>query len=230
MRCDCTDLAVQSRLQQQVAVVQAGDDHRSERPKGVGRFRAEPLEIVLLPVALAHVVASGDAEDVPRCRRNRYVRRALSNHDDQLPLEVHVLCFLGHHDFVVGSDDGRWKLGEESRIGGGCALAQVGLVVQADANHFRRLARRKQLRLGELHRSPAWRRITKEVPLQLSNGVPLEDAGTRRSSDESSERSASLLAGPYLHSSRAQWLWQHRVNTVAASRHPPRPLKPAAFS
>src|SRR5439155_18874120 len=57
-------LAVEPRLKQQVIVVQPRDDDRAERPEGVGRLRAEPLEVTALPIALADVVAGSDPEDV----------------------------------------------------------------------------------------------------------------------------------------------------------------------
>src|SRR5687768_15899274 len=50
------DRAVDPGLEQEVAVVRARDDHRTERAEGVRGLRPEPLQIVALPVTFAHIV------------------------------------------------------------------------------------------------------------------------------------------------------------------------------
>src|SRR5437879_12490280 len=59
-------VAIEPRLEQQVAVIDSTNDDRAERAEGVGTFRAPPLQVFLraaLPIALADVVAARDAEN-----------------------------------------------------------------------------------------------------------------------------------------------------------------------
>src|SRR5688572_7083520 len=126
------DLAVETRLQQQVIVVHAGDDGGTERCEGVRSLRAEPLQVLLLPVTLADVVADRHPEHVRLRVRGRHVFRALAYDDDELAFIVHVLRVGRNHDVLVVRDNRARVLREETGVFRGRPLAEVRLVVQAD--------------------------------------------------------------------------------------------------
>ena len=127
------DFAVQARFEHQVAVIEAGDYGRPQRREGVGSLGAPPLQILartVLPVALADVVAAGDAEDGP----------ARADHDDQFALEVYVGGIGRDDDRAAGMLQRADGLVEHLGTVRGLAVAQVALVIAAHRQNLGWLA------------------------------------------------------------------------------------------
>ncbi len=163
----------------QVVVVHVGHEHRAHRAEGVGGLRAEPLQILLLPGALADIVACGDAEDMVLDLRLGDVGRLLADDHADLRLVMHRRR-VGRIDdrLLVSGERGR-ELGEKAYVLRRRCLADVAPVVQAGGNHLLGLRRRQVLHLGRLD-GPArrFRRPVERVALELANAgvVVLEDA------------------------------------------------------
>src|SRR5207253_873387 len=83
------DFAIESQLHTEIVVVQAGHDHRPNRAERVTALGAPPLDIVLLPVPGADVVAAGYAENVIQRLVFADVLSLATNDDDQFRLKVH---------------------------------------------------------------------------------------------------------------------------------------------
>ena len=174
------DLAIQARLQQQIAVVQTLDDDRSERTEGVAGLGAEPLEVGLLPLALADIVSSGDAKYIVRRVRRGDVLGAAANHDDKLTFVVRVFRILRQHDVVAGTHDGGRHLGEQAWIGCGWPLAEMGLVVQPDGDHLLGIAGCEHFDFRKLERLAGWFGRIEEIAGKLTDDLSIEDSIRRR--------------------------------------------------
>ena len=117
-------------VHEQVAVVEPADDRRAQRTEGVGALGAHPLQIAPLPASLRDVVAGGDPEDMLGGLFDGYAAGRPADDDDQLALVVDVLGVRWDDDIGVRTDDRGRELGEQARVLGDAAVADVTAVVR----------------------------------------------------------------------------------------------------
>src|ERR1039458_5315119 len=126
-------LPIHARLEQQVAVIDAADDDRTEGREGVRTFGAPPLEVLLgaaLPRAFADIVAAGDAEDGVAGFRLGRITQVLAEYHHHLAFRMDVGCVAGDDDGVLGILQRGDGLVENFRVGGLRARAQMAPVIQ----------------------------------------------------------------------------------------------------
>ena len=151
-------LAVQDGLDRQFHRVDAGRDHRTEHAEGVEAFRARPLlERLVLAQQIdgGDVVHAGVAEDIIAGLGLRDVEAFLADDDAKLAL-VDDLSGIGRRalDRPVGGPIGIRRLEEPERLFRLLEIVLgrelVEIIPQAD--HFRWIAGRQNLNVGELQR------------------------------------------------------------------------------
>ena len=142
--CFCTTSPLRRVWSWRLRVVDAGDDGGAERGEGVAAFGAPPLQVLacaVLPVALADIVAAGDAEDGVAGFVGRDIARALADDDDEFAFVVHVGGFAREDDGLVGILQRGDGFVEDLGMRRLRASAEMAFIVQADGQDFAGLAR-----------------------------------------------------------------------------------------
>src|SRR3984957_10091340 len=171
--------AIQPCFEYQVAIVQARDDRRAQRSKGIRTLGAPPLQVLaraVLPVALADVVAAGDAEDRGARLLGRNDRQAFADDDHQFPLEVYVDGVCRNNDRLEGMQQGAHGFIEHLRTVRLLPVAEVALVISAHGQDLGRLARTQQLAGAERMARAAFLVRSKESSGNLPDDCALQNA------------------------------------------------------
>src|SRR5215510_14406208 len=122
-------LAVDARLQARFSILQSCHNRRAERPERIRPLGAPPLQIIPLPIALAHVVAAGVAEDVIQGVVLGDLPRRLANHDDEFAFVMDILRARRNHDLAAWLYERGDGLEEELRLRWRRAIPEMALVI-----------------------------------------------------------------------------------------------------
>src|ERR1039458_1611305 len=175
------NFAVEARAEQKGVVVQTGDDGGAEGREGVAALGAPPLHVLgraVLPVALADVVAAGDAEDGVAGLVHGCVLRLAADDDDELAFVVHVGGVGRGDDGAFGILQGADGFEKDFRMFGHRPAAHVASVIQTDADDLAGLAGMEQGDIGKIQGGYGFSVTAEEVAADLADGVAFQNAVT----------------------------------------------------
>src|SRR5688572_19029629 len=108
--------AIDARLQARFSILQPCRNRRAKRPERIRPLGAPPLQIITLPIALAHVVAACVAEDVIQGVGLGDSPRRLANHDDEFAFVMDILRARRNHYLAAWLYERGDGLEEEFRL------------------------------------------------------------------------------------------------------------------
>ena len=131
--------------------IDVGDNPRTQRAKRIGPLCSRPLPVRSLEIARRDVIRARVTQYIVTVRARGNVLRSLAEDHRQLRLVVQFLATRNPMHVVEVTDDRCGRLEKHQRLRGRrrVSLLDVRLVIEPDADHLRRGARRKQLQLGQ---------------------------------------------------------------------------------
>src|ERR1039458_5179619 len=147
------DFAVEAGFEQQIAVIDSGDNGGTERREGIAALGAPPLQIfagTVLPVTFADIVAAGDAENGGAGFVDGSVLHGLADHDDEFTLVVEVGGVARGDDGTAGVLQGSDRLIKDFGVRGLRPAAEVTFIVEADGEDLAWLAGSEHSYVGKI--------------------------------------------------------------------------------
>ena len=133
-----------------------------------------------LPVALAHIVTAGHAENAFARLLRRHVLGPLPDHHHQLTFVVHVLGAGRDHDGVARVLQRADGLIKDLRTFRRRTRAQVALVIQPDCQDLRRLDWMQQLHLAEFMLLARFGVLAQQIAVNLVDCLAIQDPVSSR--------------------------------------------------